>query len=279
MNFPKVINYHAILSPRKGPSWKYDSIYVTSLSRQLKLLSRYYNILHPKEVLFRIKEGQEFGRRDILLTFDDGYQNNLDLAAPILRSLGITALIFLNTKNLNGEDLLWFNWLKLFKQRNIISQNPIGIEGMSYSEISKQIDLYKMDISKLSEQEVEQFIGAKEQDLVKIVREGIFVPGGHTTDHPKLTAESKKAVVDQIKENRTYLKRLFNREIDFFAYPQGLLNEEVIQVVKECGYKAAFVVSKYNNNQGVNHYTIPRIGIYRGGVGYLLVKLLFNVNR
>lgn len=279
MIFPKVINYHAIIPKRNGPSWEYDAIYQKDFAKQLSFLSKYLRFLHPEEVLLRIHKGIGFTFREVLLTFDDGYQNNLDYAAPVLKSLGITALIFLNTRNLGGKELLWFNYLKLMQQRKIIERYPEGLEAMSLKEINQYISLKKGNLLKLDELEKEQFVGADTENLVKKVREGLFVPGGHTSDHPKLIAESPNTIFNQIFKNRKFLNNLFERDIAFFAYPQGLVNNNVVAAVRRAGYKAAFVVSRYPKQQEPTPFTIPRVGVYKGGRSYLLGKLILNAYR
>src|SRR6185436_3019990 len=49
----------------------------------------------------------------VLITFDDGYRNYHDLAYPVLKQLGIPAVVFLATSFMDGGGMLWTEQVQL----------------------------------------------------------------------------------------------------------------------------------------------------------------------
>ena len=102
-----VIFYHKIGYPPKEARLK--NLYVTpeSFHRHLKYLKlRGFHTLNCEEYL-KIKESKiKSHKKHILITFDDGYENNYTYAFPILEKFGFVATIFLVLKDI-GKRVSW----------------------------------------------------------------------------------------------------------------------------------------------------------------------------
>src|SRR3954465_990273 len=61
-----------------------------ALSRQLRLVS----LAFPAVPLAGLASGRKAARPRVALTFDDGLRNNVEVAYPILRQLGLTPRFF-----------------------------------------------------------------------------------------------------------------------------------------------------------------------------------------
>lgn len=66
---------------------------------------------------------QDFGRRFIALTFDDGYRDNRDFALPILQRHGAPATLYLPSSFAEGTGELW--WIEL--ERAIAASDSIEV--------------------------------------------------------------------------------------------------------------------------------------------------------
>jgi peptidoglycan/xylan/chitin deacetylase (PgdA/CDA1 family) len=68
--------------------------------RQMKFLrAKGYRTLSLLDAADRIRRGDSFPSRGIVITFDDGYRNNYTEAFPILQEYGYSATIFLTTQH------------------------------------------------------------------------------------------------------------------------------------------------------------------------------------
>src|SRR3954466_13565932 len=74
-----------------------------ALARQLRLVS----LAFPVVPLEELASGQKAARPRVALTFDDGLRNNVEVAYPILRDLGLTATFFVCPGLIDGGEWLW----------------------------------------------------------------------------------------------------------------------------------------------------------------------------
>ncbi len=93
-----VLYYHKIDYPKKDAVYK--GLYVTpkQFERQVALLKLFgYDTVNPKEILSFVLGHKLPVKKPLLITFDDGYENNYLNAYPILKDAGFSSLIFIST--------------------------------------------------------------------------------------------------------------------------------------------------------------------------------------
>jgi len=102
-----VLNHHRIGDSRDGP-WDPAMFSATrqELDSHLATLARLTHVIGPHELHRAVHA--EPGRR-VLLTFDDGYRDNHDLALPLLAAHGLTATFFLATGFLDQPRAPWWD--------------------------------------------------------------------------------------------------------------------------------------------------------------------------
>jgi len=74
---------------------------VLEFERKMLWVRRWFNVLPLSGAIDRLFEGS-LPRRALSITFDDGYGDNEQLAAPLLKRLGLSATFFVTTGFLNG---------------------------------------------------------------------------------------------------------------------------------------------------------------------------------
>lgn len=101
---PRVLAYHKVTErPELGGTWVTPS----SLRRQLRRVLEEGHSFIDEDRYFDVLDGRDDGNAtEVLLTFDDGYEDFLTAAAPILQDLGIPALVFLPTDHM-GDFNSW----------------------------------------------------------------------------------------------------------------------------------------------------------------------------
>lgn len=103
-----VLNYHRV-GDHEGQPWDHG---LWSASREafddhLATLNRHAEVIGPEDVEVAIGRGRR-GRR-VMLTFDDGYRDNFELAYPMLRKHGLTATFFLATGFIDRPHVPWWD--------------------------------------------------------------------------------------------------------------------------------------------------------------------------
>lgn len=101
----------------------------------------------------------------------------------------------------------------------------------------------------------------------------------HSMHHRSLTALAGDALVDEIAGSRERLRGLLGTQVDFFAYPYGHHDSQVVDAVRAAGYRAAFSVQPGFNRRNVDRYRIRRLDVFgQDSPRELLRKIRFGSN-
>jgi len=99
---PRVLFWHGIDS-RVDRALYPENFSVEVFKKQIRYLRRHYDIVSIKEFDHRLATGS-FSGREMLLTFDDGYANNLYVVEPILSQYNLPFTVFISTDNITTGD-------------------------------------------------------------------------------------------------------------------------------------------------------------------------------
>jgi len=83
--------------------------------------------------------------------------------------------------------------------------------------------------------------------------------GSHTLTHPWLTRIPVARAREEITASRKKLEDTFSRPIHHFCYPYGDVNEAVVDLVKEAGYRTACTTESGVNDATANPFALKRI--------------------
>jgi peptidoglycan/xylan/chitin deacetylase (PgdA/CDA1 family) len=104
-----IVTYHRVLE-KWEPALDYSQpgmvVTVSTFEQQLALLERHFEIV-PLNALLDRDSRAPARRPRCVITFDDGWRDNHELAAPILRRRGLPATIFLTTDFIGTERVFW----------------------------------------------------------------------------------------------------------------------------------------------------------------------------
>jgi peptidoglycan/xylan/chitin deacetylase (PgdA/CDA1 family) len=117
-----VLLYHAV-APRASQGL---TIGVQQLEEQFKWLARKgYRSWHFSDLI----EGQKpSGQKNVIITFDDGYVNQLEFAVPLLQKYGLCATFFVPLKYIGQKDEWNTNQLEIMNLEQLQSLDPKLVE-------------------------------------------------------------------------------------------------------------------------------------------------------
>jgi peptidoglycan/xylan/chitin deacetylase (PgdA/CDA1 family) len=218
----------------------------------------------------------------VVITFDDGWRDNFDIAYPILHEMEIPATIFVVTGKIGSTVLFWQQSLgNLFRQaidgsspileqelRNVFCINKREpLNSMAYKRtvahckrmplqnrvaILDQLKLNDLDYSSHSR----LFLNAAE--ILEMSKNGIDF-GSHTVNHFILPQQSSTVINQELSESKLRLEKILGKSIDMLAYPNGNVSEEVIQSAEKIGYRIGCTVRRGRVLRHDNYLTLPRI--------------------
>lgn len=199
-----------------------------------------------------------------VLTFDDGYRDNVEYAWPIFKQCGIPWTIFVTTEFAAGRGHLW--WLELEQaiarlDRVVISRKGDVLSLPSRTPEEKQavfdalyrqlragpLEQLRTVMTDLSSQAGAVSSLAAElclswDELQDLAREPDVTIGAHTLSHPVLAKLHTTAASREIAESKALLERRLGRPVRHFAYPFGdraSAGEREFRLVGDSGFATA----------------------------------------
>ncbi|MBF0522608.1 MAG: polysaccharide deacetylase family protein [Candidatus Omnitrophica bacterium] len=94
--------------------------------------------------------------------------------------------------------------------------------------------------------------------LQEMIASGIDV-GSHGRNHLYLPTLSLEKAKDEVFNSKRILEQRLGSPVDYFAYPQGGFNEQIITFVKQAGYKGACTTNRGNNRLNKDIFELKRI--------------------
>ncbi|WP_003540435.1 polysaccharide deacetylase family protein [Desulfotomaculum nigrificans] len=98
-------------------------------------------------------------------------------------------------------------------------------------------------------------------DEIKELDAAGFTIGAHTVNHPKLAEVSPEEARWQIEESKRVLEQGLKKPVNVFAYPYGSHNDQVAELVKEAGFRAAVTTELGLAKDSQNPFKLPRVRV------------------
>ena len=249
-----VLTYHRIAEP--GADLFYDPVISAtpeSFRAQVEWLHNRVRLLTLDELIDQVESGSPWREPAMLLTFDDGYRDNFDLAVPILGERKVPATFFVPTGFLDSPRLPWWDHVAcVIKQtqarRLIVERHSQG--GPSPLEIDLQTMSRSAAIMKIIRAFLDGTIADERWFLdrlaecarVEIDSEGLgrklfmswahvrqladsgagLTIGSHAHSHRNLAALDDETQSHELTGSKQILEARLGRPIKALAYPYGV---------------------------------------------------------
>jgi peptidoglycan/xylan/chitin deacetylase (PgdA/CDA1 family) len=180
----------------------------------------------PLDVLLREPVG---ARSRVAVTFDDGYASWHEVAAPVLRDLGIPAVFF-------------------------VCSGFVGLDGAAAEDFCTRNLQRRLRLRPLTR-----------RALAELARDPLFEVGGHTRHHVDLgRAWGVERLRDEIDHDRALLEDWTGEPVRFFAYPFGgprNVSWAATGHVARSGYASAFTFMPGFAREDAHPFLLPRDGL------------------
>jgi peptidoglycan/xylan/chitin deacetylase (PgdA/CDA1 family) len=282
-----IIMYHGIIrSPLAVGDWCFVDEDIFKM--QIEYLKRHFEIISLSEAIERLRNGG-IKRPTAVITFDDGYQNNFDVAFPILCKEKIPATIFLTTGLIDTNDTVWYCHLNLAlsqTHRPFIEWNGFKFDlstldlkakaSMAIQDNLKELPplqlmaamrdiILKLDGDPDCSIEIDSpYRMLNKNAIVEMAASGLVEFGAHTHQHLILSRLSAAGRFNEIRRSIDTIYRLTGRPCKSFAYPNGRMQDydsDSIQHLKTCGIQMAVTTISGPNNRMTPVMELRRYGI------------------
>ncbi len=274
-----VLTYHRVLAA-PDPILNQE-INVETFVWHMQLLKRYFNVLPLAKAIDRLKNGS-LPERAVCVCFDDGYADNYSNALPVLKKYDIPATFFIAVGFLDGGRMWNDSIIEAVRTAagNIIDLRELGLRCYPIGSIVEKQQAVMSIINNLKylghserlahvNQIAKQVAAKLPTDLMMTTKQlktccdnGIEV-GAHTVNHMILSHLPIHEAEQEITQSRDQLMASLNRDIKFFAYPNGKANldynREHIAIIRKSGFAAAFTTEWGGAQKNSDIYQLPRI--------------------
>lgn len=285
-----VLMYHG--TPFSPDTYGFDR---AAFERHVEHLRRHYVIADDTPTA--MPRGST-ARPRVMLTFDDGFRNNAEVAVPILRRLGVPALFFISKRHTAAGRYLWFAYLRaleeffpgtgfMFRGQFIDmapGERPAAVARLRemllnmrphptamYDAIDRELPPLEEFIDRRTL--LDRFSGMTVEQVQELAADPLFTTGGHTMDHPLLTRCTADEADRQIVENKKWLEQTTGTVCDAFAYPGSDYTLREIEGCRRAGFTRGF---SENRRITSDRLETPRIGVYYPSLEELDCKLRWS---
>lgn len=289
-----VLCYHRVAEP-SADSWVDDDLVDVTpaeLDRQITMLKRHYTLIGVDELVAELDAGRR-PRGVALITFDDGYRDNLTAGVPILKSHGVPATFFLASSFLSERRVYWWEKISYFfahtRKQIATLEYPsrITIDLRKGSAHARRLALILAKT--VRGMDLERFLAALSQalevvwdeeterrladaliltwDEVRDMRGAGMHFGSHTRKHRTLATLSAGELRRELEHSKHEIEEQLGTPIWTISYPVGISLKNltpVIDSIRAAGYKLGFTnLSGVASPDDLDPFDVSRVALDR----------------
>ena len=274
-----ILVYHRVTA--KPEAIYPDGIEAAKFDQLMRRVAAHFRVLSLGQAAHCLAEGR-LPERALVLTFDDGYADNAELAMPILQRHGLVGTFFVASGFLDGG-CMWNDRIihsLRTTRRECIDLTPLGLGRVAVRTVGERESAIEAVIQRIKyspldqrERKLDELARATavtdrprnlmmRSDQVTALQSGGMEVGGHTVNHPILTELDESQAAHEISAGRRHLQSLTNAPVDVFAYPNGKPGRDYGQrdarLVREAGFRAAVSTAQGVAHAGDPLFELPR---------------------
>ena len=251
--------------------------------RQMRLLARRRRVISMTALIEALQAGRPLAAGTVVLTFDDGYLDNLTVAAPILQRYGLPATLYLATGYVTRAAPQWID--QLYAMMRARTRPPLSLydgpaDGFDLRDPRRCADAYRAAAGRLlvaGANERERLLAdIKDQlrpathpprltmswDEVRELRRRCpeFEVGVHTREHLDLATHGPETARRELEASIDDVQRELGERPVHFSFPYSRSTAETRRLVAEVGLRSAVATGAGGLvRAGADSFALPRV--------------------
>jgi peptidoglycan/xylan/chitin deacetylase (PgdA/CDA1 family) len=285
-----VLNYHRLGSSVGCPiDRNLFSCTQETFDQQLRFVKKHFDVIKTSD-LARLSSQELLKGRHILLTFDDGYRDNYEIAYPVLKSHGLSGTFFIATGFIDNRLCAWWDeiaWMARNAKHSTFTFEPWFNEAINVEEANLEATINMLikkywtltsDVTRNFLNELANASGAGRcppevsteawvtWDMLREMVANNQECGAHTVTHPILSKIPEEQWDFEIRESRDRLEQELKMPIISFSYPVGgksMFNEKLKTKLQEHNIQFGFsFYGQYFHQGQLDHYDVQRVPVH-----------------
>jgi peptidoglycan/xylan/chitin deacetylase (PgdA/CDA1 family) len=281
--------YHGVEKHIVDPRVQILHIPFKRFEKQIEHLRRHFEIISLNYLYDCMENSYKIDPSQILLTFDDGYKNNLNIVAPFLSAYNIPFAVFISTRHIHEGKRFATYYLRtaIFWTEQKSIDIPTLDANFDISTEKKKVHAQNI-ISERLKSEPQNVVALIVEDLIRSIPNdrwleinskfasdepmnwsevrqlhslGVTI-GSHCHDHAILhSRQSYTEIAGQLKTSKDLIEKNLG-ECKYFVYPNGEKDDiafDALMSVKENEYLLGFTTVEGEIEKNSNRYLLPRI--------------------
>ncbi|CAN5302842.1 N/A [soil metagenome] len=266
-----VLCYHRVIASddrRKAGLTVDEGITAATFEAQIRFMLRHFEPVEPASAA----QPGPSRRPRFAVTFDDGYGDNHDVAAPILLRLGVPAAFYVVSECVGSTRRFWWDRLAAFVRDTGRTSLPLGGLLPDAASLPREMALQGGDARRAATDSLGAAFRQLDPTLIEPTLERLrlrldvedrplagdrlmdwsevrglaaqgFEIGAHSADHLNLACLDAAQLERQVAGAKQRIEAEIGRPVATFAYPYGgrsNFSAATMQAVRSAGYRAAF---------------------------------------
>lgn len=304
-----ILMYHGVTKDGSGLE-NFDGRHVDAglFERQITYLKKNYNIISLDEYIGSLRhpsQQKKPAKKRVILTFDDGYANNLNVLGPLIKKHKTPVIIYLPALLIEEKEIYWSNIVSFCiartreKQVGLkIGSSALNLDLSSPKARLSSLITAKKNLHNIPDDERKKAVARLTKSCKVRIEEGDdirFVSwddarklkkelgslvsfGSHTLSHPLLSWLPENRIKDELSGSRALLaKRLC--EPRHLSYPFGDYDKRVVKIARPLYISAVTTKQGYNTGK-TDVFALKRVPVSNNnGMPLFMLSLFVDLGR
>lgn len=291
----RILAYHRIMPLPDPATFAFDlELISTSPQRfreQMEMVKRRFRPMRLSDVAAMLDAGKPLPADAVVVTFDDGYDDNYRIAFPILRELGIPATFFVSTGHIDSGRPYAYDWLvhvilETSAERLILPELGMDLaipperpgrrklatrilsEMKQLNAIAQEALITRLEVEwKIPSDVTPDDCRPMTWTQLREMQAAGFEVGSHGVNHRMLSKLSPQDLEHEVRLSKEALERELGPVPLLMSYPVGgdrAFDAQVIEATRAAGFQLACSYICGTNPQPIfNRYALYRLPVER----------------
>ncbi len=283
----QILLYHRVADVASDPQQLCVS--KKNFHSQINHIKQNYEIIKLSDIKGILKNNH-IPKNGLIITFDDGYEDNFKNAKPILEEFNVPATFFITSGFIGINKEFYQETLNriFFLEKKIPSKLKISIDNKTFiyenlfneenrkkayrnihftlrgknSLVRRKAIKELLKWSKIVDKPDDDYKNLNETQLKLLAKNHSFEIGAHSVNHIPLSSLSIQEQKEEISYSKIELEKIIEEKISVFAYPYGTkedYNDDTLKIMSQSDFTLSCANYPGIVKSNTNIYEIPRI--------------------
>ena len=225
----------------------------------MKYISQNCNLVSLNDLPDFVGGVRPFPERGVLVTFDDGFRDNYEVAAPILEECGLRGVFYIPTSAVEARPL-WFVRLRYWSVKAKKS-HPEFLEVSGRCATLSEPEREELLAGLAFANSVEDTFTMTWGQAKDLIERGHTI-GSHTVNHPNVAQCAPSVITAEMEESKKTIEAKLGIPVQHFSYPNPILqphwDQNTEKACRLAGYRTAVTSSGGSVVKGGNLMALRR---------------------